>query len=48
MRSIKWLLKTFRNIITDEKIEILGDPLPKTDEQEKIDFETQDDFTFLI
>jgi trigger factor len=32
--------------LTDEKIEILGDPLPKTDEQEKIDFETQEDFNF--
>jgi trigger factor len=32
--------------ITDEKIEILGDPLPKADEQEKIDFEKQDDFKF--
>lgn len=32
--------------ITDEKIEILGDPLPKVDEQEMIDFDTQEDFTF--
>ncbi|MBN1107442.1 MAG: trigger factor [Bacteroidales bacterium] len=32
--------------ITDEKIEILGDPLPRQDDQEKIDFETQDDFSF--
>ncbi|MCX6330398.1 MAG: trigger factor [Bacteroidia bacterium] len=32
--------------LTDEKIEILGDPLPKTNEQEIIDFETQDEFSF--
>jgi len=32
--------------ISEEKLEILGDPLPKQDEQEKIDFETQDDFSF--
>jgi trigger factor len=27
-------------------LEILGDPIPKADEQEKIDFDTQEDFTF--
>lgn len=32
--------------LTDEKIEILGDPLPKTNEHEIIDFETQDEFSF--
>jgi len=32
--------------LTDEKIEILGDPLPIMDQNEKIDFETGDDFTF--
>jgi trigger factor len=32
--------------ISDEKIEVLGDPLPKLDEQEGIDFDTQEDFTF--
>jgi trigger factor len=32
--------------LTDEKIEILGDPLPKINEQEIIDFETQDEFSF--
>ena len=32
--------------LTDEKIEILGDPLPITEPNEKIDFETGDDFTF--
>jgi trigger factor len=32
--------------ITDEKLDILGDPLPKTDEHEVIDFDTQESFTF--
>lgn len=32
--------------LTDEKIEILGDPLPRSDDHEKIDFDTQDSFTF--
>jgi trigger factor len=32
--------------LTDEKIEILGDPLPRTDDQEKIDFDTQESFNF--
>ena len=32
--------------ITEEKLEILGDPLPKADEQDRIDFDTQEDFTF--
>jgi trigger factor len=34
--------------LTDEKLEILGDPLPKTDEQENINFDTQDDFSFYF
>jgi trigger factor len=32
--------------ISDEKIEILGDPMPKEGDQESIDFDTQEDFTF--
>src|SRR5512137_1406952 len=32
--------------LTDEKIEILGDPLPRIDNQEKLDFDTQESFTF--
>jgi len=32
--------------LTDEKIEILGDPLPIIDQNEKIDFENSDDLTF--
>ena len=42
----KVVTENIQKYITDEKIEILGDPLPKADEQEKIDFETQTDFTF--
>ncbi|MDT8401965.1 MAG: trigger factor [Bacteroidales bacterium] len=34
------------NYITEEKIEILGDPLPKTDDNDTIDLETQEDFVF--
>ncbi len=32
--------------ISDEKLEILGDPLPKTDDNENIDIEKQDEFEF--
>src|ERR1035437_7998506 len=42
----KVVTENIQKYITDEKIEILGDPLPKSDEQEKIDFDTQVDFTF--
>ena len=42
----KIVTENIQKYITDEKIEILGDPLPKADEQDKIDFETQQDFTF--
>ncbi|MGC1390277.1 MAG: trigger factor [Bacteroidales bacterium] len=42
----KVVTENIQKYITDEKLEILGDPLPKADEQEKIDFETQNDFTF--
>lgn len=34
------------NYIIEEKIEILGDPLPRPDENKDIDFESQDEFTF--
>ncbi|OFY65849.1 MAG: trigger factor [Bacteroidetes bacterium RBG_13_43_22] len=37
-----------RKYLTDEKIEILGDPLPKADDHEPISFETQDDFSFTF
>ncbi|MCU0460923.1 MAG: trigger factor [Bacteroidales bacterium] len=42
----KTVSENIHKYIADEKIEILGDPLPKSDEQEKIDFEKQDDFNF--
>ena len=42
----KVVTENIQKYITDEKLEILGDPLPKTDDQEQYDFETQNDFTF--
>jgi trigger factor len=42
----KVVTDNIQKYLTDEKIEILGDPLPKIDENEKIDFETQESFTF--
>jgi trigger factor len=42
----KIVTETIQKYITDEKIEILGDPIPKANDQEKIDFDTQEDFTF--
>jgi trigger factor len=35
-----------QNYLTEEKLEVLGDPLPKSDETEKFDFDTQEEFTF--
>lgn len=42
----KAVSENIHKYLTDEKIEILGDPMPKADDQEKINFETQEDFTF--
>jgi trigger factor len=42
----KIVTENIQKYLTDEKVEILGDPLPKTDDQEKIDFDTQESFTF--
>lgn len=42
----KAVSENIHRYLTDEKIEILGDPMPKTDNQERIDFENQDDFDF--
>ncbi len=42
----KVVTENIQKFLTDEKIEILGDPMPKTDEQEIIDFDNQDDFKF--
>jgi len=44
----KVVTENVQKYLSDEKIEILGDPLPKADEQEKFDFETQQDFTFTF
>jgi trigger factor len=42
----KIVTENIQKYLTDEKIDILGDPLPKEDDREKIDFDTQEDFTF--
>ncbi len=42
----KIVTENIQKYLTDEKIEILGDPLPHIDENEKIDFDTQEAFTF--
>lgn len=42
----KVVTDNIQKYLTDEKIEIIGDPLPKIDDNEKIDFDTQESFTF--
>jgi len=42
----KVVTDNIQKYLADEKLEILGDPLPKVDERESIDFDTQEDFTF--
>ena len=42
----KVVTDNIQKYLTDEKIEILGDPLPKINDDEKIDFDTQESFTF--
>ena len=42
----KILSESLQKFITDEDLNLLGNPLPKLDEQEKIDWETQKDFEF--
>lgn len=42
----KVVSESIHKFLSDEKIEILGDPLPKTDEHEHIDFDAQESFTF--
>jgi trigger factor len=42
----KTVTENIQKYLTDEKIEILGDPLPRLDDHEKIDFDTQESFTF--
>ena len=36
------------NYISEEKLEILGDPLPKTSDNENIDLDTQEEFDFYF
>lgn len=42
----KIVTENIQKYLSDEKIEILGDPLPHIDENEKFDFDTQESFTF--
>jgi trigger factor len=42
----KVLSASLQQYITDEKLDVLGNPLPKLNEQEKIDWENQKDFEF--
>ncbi len=42
----KILSESLHSYITDEKLDILGNPLPKLDEQDKIDWTNQTDFEF--
>jgi trigger factor len=43
----KVVTENIQKYITDEKLEILGDPLPKADE-DLIDFDTQEEFNFTF
>lgn len=42
----KVLSASLQKYITEEKLDVLGNPLPKLNEQEKIDWENQKDFEF--
>lgn len=42
----KILSESLHKFITDENLNLLGNPLPKLDEQEKVNWETQTDFEF--
>jgi len=44
----KLVTENIQKYLSDEKIEILGDPLPKPEENEKINFDTQEDFKFTF
>ncbi|MBK9390392.1 MAG: trigger factor [Bacteroidetes bacterium] len=44
----KLVTESIQKYLSDEKIEILGDPLPKLEENEKINFDTQEDFKFTF
>lgn len=40
--------ENIQKYLDDEKVEILGEPLPRLDENEKIDFDTQESFSFFF
>jgi trigger factor len=42
----KVVSENIHKYLTDEKLDILGDPLPKSDEHDQINFDTQEDFVF--
>lgn len=42
----KAVSESIQKYFADEKVEILGDPLPRTDDTEQLDFDVQDSFTF--
>lgn len=42
----KCVAESIQKYLTDEKIEILGDPLPKINENDNFDFDVQDEFDF--
>jgi trigger factor len=44
----KLISDNIHKYLHDQKIEILGDPLPKADDLNPVDFENQDDFTFTF
>jgi len=44
----KLVSENIQKFLVDEKIDILGDPLPKADEHELIDFDTKEDFSFTF
>ncbi|MBP5709184.1 MAG: trigger factor family protein, partial [Bacteroidales bacterium] len=44
----KVLSESVQKYLEDEKIDVLGDPLPKYDEEQKYDFEKDDDFNFTF
>jgi trigger factor len=44
----KLISESIHKYLHDEKLEILGDPLPKEDDQELINFDTKEDFTFTF
>lgn len=44
----KLISENIHKYLHDEKVEILGDPLPKDEDKEQINFDTQEDFTFTF